>query len=101
MPEVPNEHIELYRACGMPEAHAIRLLLENEEIPVRIDNEFLQGALGDLPLGWNTAPRIMVGRAHEAAARAILDRFLQRREEPEERADSRLRCLCCGEPMEE
>jgi hypothetical protein len=52
----------------LSEAYAIRNHLEANTIPAFIENELFQGALGDLPLGWNTAPRIIVDRAHETGA---------------------------------
>ena len=70
-----TEPVELYRAVSLPEAHAIRNALEGEGIAARIDNELLQSALGDLPMGWSTAPRILVNRSDETAARAILEEF--------------------------
>src|SRR6185312_13491664 len=73
-----TEPVELYRALGLPEAHAIRIALEGEGIAARIDNELLQAALGDLPMGWSTAPRIFVNRSDEAAARAVLEEFSRR-----------------------
>lgn len=99
MQKFPNDPIELYRTSNLPEAHALRLLLEEEGVAVRVDNELLQGALGELPMGWSTAPRIMVERSQIAMARQILDRFLQlraQREEPKLFSD---RCLACGASM--
>jgi membrane protease YdiL (CAAX protease family) len=92
-PEPPGDVVELYRARGLPEAHAIRALLEAMGVSVRIENEFLQGALGDLPLGWSTAPRILVPQADEAAARATLDEFLRQTGPSEDH------CLACRAPM--
>jgi membrane protease YdiL (CAAX protease family) len=96
-----SDPIELYRARGLPEAHAIRLLLEGEGVPVRIENELLQGAVGELPLGWATAPRVVVGRAHAAAARALLEGFLRRADRPRGGEDPTLCCLACGAAMGE
>jgi membrane protease YdiL (CAAX protease family) len=92
-PEPPGDLVELYRTRGLPEAHAVRGLLETAGISVRIENEFLQGALGDLPLGWTTAPRILVPRADEAVARATLDEFLR------EAAPAEDQCLACRAAM--
>jgi membrane protease YdiL (CAAX protease family) len=77
MTDGAREPVELYRAESLPEAHAIRLALESEGIVAHIDNELLQGALGDLPMGWSTAPRILVDRSDEPAARAILEAVRQ------------------------
>jgi membrane protease YdiL (CAAX protease family) len=98
MADAPGDLIELYRARGLPEAHAVRGFLEAEGVPARIENEFLQGALGDLPLGWSTAPRILVPRSDEAAARAVLAEFL-RRAAILTGSDAGVRCLACHAPM--
>jgi tetratricopeptide (TPR) repeat protein len=99
MPDGPGDFVEVYRSRGLPEAYAIRTLLEGLGVPVHIDNEMLQGALGDLPVGWVTAPRILVHPHQESIARRILDEFLQRSEPNEAEADRRPRCLACGMPM--
>ena len=100
----PRERVEVHRARGLPEAHAIRLMLEREGITAEIDNEFLQSAVGELPMGWSTAPRILVGPAHEAAAADLIHGFLQRlgqAREDEESDEGPLRCLACGALMAE
>jgi Putative prokaryotic signal transducing protein len=100
----PTERVEVYRARGLPEAHAVRLLLEREGIAAEIDNEFLQGAVGELPMGWTTAPRILVAPVHEAAAADLVRAFLQRptqTRDEEEGDDGPLRCLACGTQMGE
>lgn len=101
MNHLPNDPVELYRARGLPEAHAIRVALEEEGIPVRIDNELLQGAVGELPMGWNTAPRIMVERSHAESALRILDGYLQQTAPSEETEYQSDRCLACGASMRE
>jgi membrane protease YdiL (CAAX protease family) len=72
-----GDPIEIYRARSLPEAHALRSFLESEGILARIDNEALQDAVGGLHAGWGTALRILVRPADEAAARAVLQRFLK------------------------
>lgn len=89
-----DDLIEVYRAGGLPEAHALRLRLEAEGVSATVVNELLQGAVGELPLGWATAPRVAVRRSDEAAARAILAAFLAR---PRAAGDDR--CLACGAEM--
>ena len=99
----PDDRVEVYRAPGLPEAHAIRLALEREGIPAEIDNEFLQGAVGELPMGWSTAPRILVAPAHEVAAADLVRGFLEGRGRAREVEvnDGTLRCLACATPMGE
>src|SRR5205807_1000536 len=93
-----SELVEVYRARGLPEAHALRLHLEQSGVGVHIDNELLQGAVGELPMGWATAPRIMVRRADEPSARALVEEFIAER--PARRGTS-LHCLACGATMGE
>jgi len=92
--------VEVFRAGNLPEAHAVRLLLEREGIAVRIDNDMLQGAIGDLPVGWATAPRILVERSQEPEARALLEEKLSHLSAPED-SESAMRCLACGAEMGE
>jgi hypothetical protein len=92
--------IEIYRARGLPEAYAIRNALEAQAIPANIENELLQGAIGDLPMGWATAPRILVDRRNEMAARAILADFLQKIQATVPDENAPLKCLACGSAME-
>ncbi|MDB5310724.1 MAG: putative conserved integral rane protein [Gemmataceae bacterium] len=100
MADAPSDRVEIYRAGGLPEAHALVLLLDGEGIPAWIDNELLQAALGDLPLGWATAPRVTVSRAQEAAARALLARFQKPPAgTPRGAATGDLDCLACGATM--
>ena len=101
MSKAPDDPVELYRANGLPEAHAIRILLESEGIPVRIDNELLQGVVGELPMGWSTAPRLYVNRMHEVAARVIVKDHLDRLAAAKNDSDQPLRCLACGIAMGE
>ncbi len=101
MDHLPNDPVELYRARSLPEAHAIRVALEEEGIAVRIDNELLQGVVGEVPFGWTTAPRIMVERSQEETARRILDEYLQQTTHTEETEDQPDRCLACGATMGE
>lgn len=100
MANTPSDPIEIYRARNLGEAFALRNLLEANAIPASIENEFLQGALGDLPIGWSTAPRIVVDRAHETVARAIVEEFHRTSEPIDSRKETGLRCMACDSPME-
>jgi len=93
--------VEIYRARDLPEAHALRIDLEREGISAHVDNEILQGAVGELAAGWTTAPRVLVGPADGVAARAVLEEFLQRMGSRTEGEDTSLRCLACGASMGE
>jgi membrane protease YdiL (CAAX protease family) len=95
-----DEPVELYRARGAAEAHAIRTELEAAGIPARVDGELLQGIVGEVPGGWVTAPRVVVARRHFDAAHVVLEDFLSQAEAPTAAAgDPDLRCLACRTPM--
>ena len=64
--------VEAYRASHAIQAHAIKHELEEAGIPVMIENEALQDAIGDFPVGWSSAPRLMVPDSQLEAAREII-----------------------------
>ncbi len=100
MPDSANNPVELYRARNLIEAQTLLLLLEAEGVTATIENEPLQGAFGEIPWGWETAPRMVVRRVDEDSARALLERFLLRqRVQDRQPASSETNCLACGEPM--
>jgi hypothetical protein len=70
------EPVELYRARGADEAHALRAHLEAAGVPARVDGELLGGIVGEVPFGWVTAPRILVPRGRLEVAEAVLADFL-------------------------
>ena len=74
-----QEWVEIVRARSAMEAHAIRILLEEHGFDVRIDGEALLGALGGLPVGWETAPRVLVP-ADEAAGAVELIETIKRQQ---------------------
>ena len=104
MAEESNGPVELYRAGSLPEAHAIRIMLDAEGVEARVGNELLQGALGELPFGWATAPTIVVDRRDVPKAKYLLEEYLRSvtpRGENEVDDDARLKCLACGTDMGE
>lgn len=72
MPTTDLKFVEAYRAAHPVQAHALRLALEDSGLRVFIDNESLQGAIGDVPAGWSSAPRLMVEESQLATAREII-----------------------------
>ena len=72
MPTADLKFVEAYRASHSIQAHALRMALEEAGIRVVIENEALQGAIGEAPFGWSSAPRLMVEESQLAAARAII-----------------------------
>ncbi len=95
--------IEIYRAQNLSEAHLIRMALEDAGIRVRIEGELLQGLVGSLPLGWNSAPRVMVEESQAAVAREIIQRIeiRNRTGADDDELDDVVRCLACGQVIEE
>jgi len=95
--------VEIYRARNLPEAHTIRIALEEAGVRVLIEGELLQGVVGDLPPGWATAPRILVEESQVSAAREIIERANGRKSaEPREGESVDVtRCLACGHVMDE
>lgn len=85
------------------QAHAIRMALEDAGVGVRIEGELLQSAVGELPLGWGTLPRILVDSSQLNAAREIVERLDARTaaEPPGDDADESNCCLACGREMDE
>jgi hypothetical protein len=65
--------VEVYRAKNSAQAHLVKSALENAGICALIEGDLLQGALGELPLGWSSAPRIMVEEHEAAQARTLLE----------------------------
>ena len=101
--------VEIYRARGLPEAHVVRLHLEDLGIPVLIENELLQGVVGELPLGWPTAPRVLVPEDQAEAARAAILDHVQRAAgfvstlAPDPGFSTKpidALCLACGNPLD-
>ena len=48
--------VEIYRAKNLPEVYVIRAALDEAGVHSHVENEFLQGAVGELPAGWITSP---------------------------------------------
>jgi hypothetical protein len=95
--------VEVYRARNVAQAHLITNALREAGIEAVLENDLLQGALGDLPPGWATAPRILVEQGGVEAARALIGPYdTAPVSEPEEdTAGDAPRCLACGGPMPE
>ena len=62
----------VYRPANTAEAHLVRQMLEAEGIPAYIQGEYLQGAIGGLPIS-NTELMLRVADEHAEAVRAIVD----------------------------
>ncbi len=69
--------VEVFRAENLPEAHLVKDALGHAGIVARVEGDFLQGALGGLPVGWASSPRVLVAESDAAAARKIIERIEQ------------------------
>ena len=69
---VDVKFVEAYRAGHAIQAHAIKHALEDAGISVMIEGEALQGAIGDVPAGWSSAPRLMVPESQLEAAFEVI-----------------------------
>src|SRR5882672_10828899 len=96
-----SKFVEVYRARNLPEAHSIRIALEESGIQVQIEGEMLQGAVGDLPPGWATAPRILVQESQVEAAQRIIEKGQNqsRAKSDDGKSDEDICCLGCGKKM--
>jgi hypothetical protein len=60
----------IYQAANLADAHLLRQLLQDTGIPVHLNGEYLQGALGEVPP--NTPILLMVPDEHAQTARALV-----------------------------
>lgn len=63
----------IYRAAHPLEAHMVANFLKEAGVPAIVDGDYLTGALGDLPMGWTTAPRVLVCEKNAVAARTLIE----------------------------
>lgn len=73
--------VEAYSAKDAMEAHFLRLLLDEHEIPACVVNDGLSFALGDLPLGWPTSPKLWVKERDLERSRELIEEWQQTRRE--------------------
>ncbi|MBI1314289.1 DUF2007 domain-containing protein [bacterium] len=66
---------EVYMASNPADAHVVKLYLADEGISARIAGEQLQSAMGNLPPGQATAPRLLVLDADYEKAKLLVDRM--------------------------
>jgi len=92
--------VEVYRAKDSPQAHMLKSALEDAGIQAVIDGDLLQGALGEIPVGWAGAPRILVDSRDVPRARAIIGRGERAGAvAPAGEGDDVGACLACGARM--
>ncbi len=75
--------VEVYWAKDAPHAHLVKTILQKAGIPAEVVGEMLHAAVGELPMGPTTSPRVWVPKGDEQRARAIIAEWeKQRRETP-------------------
>lgn len=72
---MPDRPTEIYRAANPQHAQLLRNMLEDQGIQAFVVNDFLQGAGGELPMGWTAAPRILVAEEDVLKGRQIAEQF--------------------------
>lgn len=72
--------VEVYRARDANDAHLMCGVLNDSGIITRIEGEGLQSIVGEVPVGWVSAPRIIVSDSQAQDAREIIEKFERARQ---------------------
>jgi Flp pilus assembly protein TadB len=78
----------------------VKTVLKKAGIDARVVGEMLQAALGELPMGPATSPRVWVPRKDETRARAVIAEWEQQRSEDRTEERAPWACPRCGEEVE-
>lgn len=71
---MPDQNlVEVFRARNSIEAHLVKSALEEAGIRARVTGDMLQGAVGEIPMGWMTAPQVLVFDEDAGRARALIE----------------------------
>ena len=65
----------IYTAGRIEEAVIVKQMLDERGIDAQIENQALQGAVGELPAGESTSPRVRVAAEHAEKAREVVQAF--------------------------
>lgn len=65
--------VEIYRASNEFQAHLVAHFLQGAGIAAFVDGDILGGAVGAVPGGWSTSPRVLVPWDSVDRARTLLD----------------------------
>lgn len=65
----------VYRAANAPQAAILKNILQDEGIESHVTNIALQSIAGEIPLGWTSAPCVMVRSEDLERAREIAEQF--------------------------
>jgi hypothetical protein len=72
---MPDSMTVIYTAANVQQAHLLKNLLDEAGIAATVANDALQGAIGEVPLGWATSARVVVSEERAAEARRIAEEF--------------------------
>ncbi len=72
-----DKYINVFSATDVTQAYIVKYALENANIPIQIENEFLQSGLGMLPFDGSTAPRVCVPESYVERAQDIIARIIR------------------------
>src|SRR5205085_7005780 len=70
-----GQPIVIYSAANTQQAYLLKGLLVEQGITASVINDTIQLAGGELPLGWTTAPRVIVAESDAVQARALAEQF--------------------------
>lgn len=98
--------VEVFRAANVMQAHAVKLALENAGIPAQVDGDLLTSLAGAMPMGWESAPRVLAPETQAIEARELIEQLDEREiahrlSSAEDGEDDVVRCLACGKVMGE
>lgn len=92
----PSSLIDVYSAENEQQAHIVRAFLADAGIESVVSGGMLQGAVGELPFGIPTAPKILASAEIADRARELILDWEKRNREREGRAEE-WQCEDCGE----
>jgi hypothetical protein len=88
--------VEVYWAKDAPQAHLVKTVLRRAGIDAQVVGEMLQQAIGELPMGPTTSPRVWVAKSDEARARAVIAEWERERRTAPAAAGAPWTCPGCG-----
>ncbi len=88
---------KIYLARDALEAHFLKSLLEQAEIPATIQNELLQQIRGDIPFTMDSLPSLWVHDIHADEALALIEDHRHRAQNPHLAPNSPHWTCSCGQ----
>ena len=101
MTTATSEFVVVYHARDIAQAHLVQTALEAAGISAHIENESLQAIVGEIPVGWATAPLVLVEESNVAEALRLIGPIDHPTDHSEDVATDVASCLACGMQMSE